>query len=166
MARCILEIKEVKRAETGEVQLTGARYRQTYPSGKHCNYRRISQQISRWIGTGRYGPANRICHHAQWLNRWLRSDAIFNKETDIVTMSGAVVVTQPDKDLRLDTEELNDLNAVKCIVMFQFSFRTLTGVSMPITWKYMTMDHASSSVDQQKWSLKTVMASRHIKRQN
>ena len=32
--------------------------------------------------------------------------AVFNKQTDIVSMSGTVVVTQPDRNLRLDTEAL------------------------------------------------------------
>ena len=38
----------------------------------------------------------------------LKSDVgVFNKQTNIVIMSGTVVVTQPDlQDLRLDTEEL------------------------------------------------------------
>ena len=37
----------------------------------------------------------------------LQSNAgVFNKQTDIVSMSGAVVVTQPDRNLRLDTEAL------------------------------------------------------------
>jgi LPS export ABC transporter protein LptC len=34
------------------------------------------------------------------------NSGIFNKQTDIVSMSGAVVVTQPDRNLRLDTEAL------------------------------------------------------------
>ena len=34
------------------------------------------------------------------------NSGIFNKQTDIVSMSGAVVVTQPDRNLRLDTETL------------------------------------------------------------
>jgi LPS export ABC transporter protein LptC len=34
------------------------------------------------------------------------NSGVFNKQTDIVSMSGAVVVTQPDRNLRLDTEAL------------------------------------------------------------
>ena len=34
------------------------------------------------------------------------NSGIFNKQTDIVSMSGAVVVTQPDRNLRLDTETI------------------------------------------------------------
>ncbi|MDC1293492.1 LPS export ABC transporter periplasmic protein LptC, partial [Candidatus Puniceispirillum sp.] len=34
------------------------------------------------------------------------NSGVFNKQTNIVSMSGAVVVTQPDRHLRLDTEAL------------------------------------------------------------
>jgi LPS export ABC transporter protein LptC len=103
-----LEIKEVERAETGEVQLTGARYRGLTPSGKQYEITAALANEST-DGSGRIDmdqpTAIVTMRNGSIVN--LRSDVgVFNKQTDIVTMSGAVIVTQPDRDLRLDTEAL------------------------------------------------------------
>jgi lipopolysaccharide export system protein LptC len=103
-----LEIKEVERAETGEVQLTGARYLGLTPSGKHYEITAAlaneSADGSGWIDMDE--PAAIVTmRNGSILN--LRSDVgVFNKQTDVMTMSGTVVVVQPDRKLRLDTEAL------------------------------------------------------------
>ena len=103
-----LEITEVRRAESGEVQLTGARYRGLTPAGKPYEITAaIANEAS--DGSGRVDmdqpTAVLTMRNGSLVN--LQSNAgVFNKQTDIVSMSGAVVVTQPDRDLRLDTEAL------------------------------------------------------------
>jgi len=103
-----LEIKEVEDAGTGEVQLSGARYRGLTPGGKPYE---ITAALANEYpdGSGRVDmnqpTAVFTLRNGSIVN--LRSDVgVFNKETDIVIMSGAVVVTQPDRYLRLDTEAL------------------------------------------------------------
>jgi lipopolysaccharide export system protein LptC len=103
-----LEIKEVKKAETGEVQLTGARYRGLTPSGKPYE---ITSALANEAtdGSGRVEmdkpTATVTLKNGSIIN--LRSDSgVFNKQTDIVTMTGRVVVVQPDRKLQLDTEAL------------------------------------------------------------
>ncbi len=109
-----LEIKEVKRAENGEVQLTGARYRGVTPAGKPYEITAAKANEAP-DGSGRIDmdqpTAVLTMRNGSLVN--LQSNAgIFNKQTDIVSMSGAVVVTQPDRNLRLDTEALEaDLKA-------------------------------------------------------
>ena len=103
-----LEIKVVEKPETGEVQLTGARYRGLTPSGKHYEITATLANEST-DGSGRIDldePAALVTmRNGAIVN--LRSDVgIFNKQTDVVKMSGSVVVLQPDRKLRLDTEEL------------------------------------------------------------
>ncbi len=103
-----LEIKVVERAETGEVQLTGARYRGLTPSGRHYEITAALANEST-DGSGRIDmdePAALVTmQNGSIIN--LRSDVgIFNRQTDVVKMSGSVVVVQPDRKLRLDTEEL------------------------------------------------------------
>ena len=103
-----LEIKVVERVETGEVQLTGARYRGLTPSGRHYEITAALANEST-DGSGRIDmdePAALVTmQNGSIVN--LRSDVgIFNKQTDVVKMSGSVVVVQPDRKLRLDTEEL------------------------------------------------------------
>ncbi len=103
-----LEIKEVDRAETGEVQLTGARYRGLTPNGKPYE---ITAALANEFpdGSGRVDmdkpTAILTMRNGAVVN--LRSDVgVFDKQTDVVKMSGAVVATQPDRHLRLDTEAL------------------------------------------------------------
>ena len=103
-----LEIKEVKRAESGEVQLTGARYRGLTPAGKPYEITAAKANEAP-DGSGRVDmdqpTAVLITRNGSLVNMHANS-GIFNKQTDIVSMSGAVVVTQPDRNLRLDTEAL------------------------------------------------------------
>ena len=103
-----LEIKEVEGTETGEVQLSGARYRGLTPGGKPYE---ITAALANEFpdGSGRVDmnqpTAVVTLRNGSIVN--LKSDVgVFNKQTDIVTMSGAVVVIQPDRQLRLDTEAL------------------------------------------------------------
>jgi LPS export ABC transporter protein LptC len=109
-----LEITEVKRAESGEVQLTGARYRGLTPAGKPYEITAAKANEAP-DGSGRVDmdqpTAVLTMRNGSLVN--LQSNAgVFNKQTDIVSMSGAVVVTQPDRNLRLDTEALEaDLKA-------------------------------------------------------
>ena len=103
-----LEIKEVKGTETGEVQLSGARYRGLTPGGKPYEITAALANESP-DGSGRVDmnqpTAVVTLRDGSLVN--LKSDVgVFNKLTNIVIMSGAVVVIQPDRQLRLDTEIL------------------------------------------------------------
>jgi LPS export ABC transporter protein LptC len=103
-----LEIKEVKRAESGEVQLTGARYRGLTPAGKPYEITAAKANEAP-DGSGRVDmdkPTAVLTMRDGSLVNLQSNAGVFNKQTDIVSMSGAVVVTQPDRDLRLDTEAL------------------------------------------------------------
>ena len=109
-----LEIKEVKKAETGEVRLTGARYRGLTPNGKPYE---ITSALANEAtdGSGRIQmdkpTATFTMQNGSIVN--LRSDeGFFNKQTDIITLAGKVIVLQPDQNLQLDTEALRaDLRA-------------------------------------------------------
>ena len=111
-----LEIKEVKRAESGEVQLTGARYRGLTPAGKPYEITAAKANEAP-DGSGRVDmdqPTAVLTMRNGSLVTIQSNAGVFNKQTDIVFMSGAVVVTQPDRNLRLDTEALEaDLKAGK-----------------------------------------------------
>ena len=103
-----LEIKEVEGTETGEVQLSGARYRGLTPGGKPYEITAALANESP-DGSGRVDmdqpTAVVTMRNGSIVN--LRSDVgVFNKQTNIVIMSGAVVMIQPDRQLRLDTEVL------------------------------------------------------------
>ena len=103
-----LEIKEVEGTEKGEVQLSGARYRGLTPGGKPYEITAALANESS-DGSGRVDmnqpTAVFALHDGSIVN--LKSDVgVFNKQTNIVTMSGAVVATQPDREIRLDTENL------------------------------------------------------------
>ena len=103
-----LEIKEVERAESGEVQLTGARYRGLTPAGKPYEITAVKANEAP-DGSGRVNmdqPTAVLIMRNGSLIKLQSNSGIFNKQTDIVSMSGAVVVTQPDRNLRLDTEAL------------------------------------------------------------
>ncbi|MDB9889989.1 LPS export ABC transporter periplasmic protein LptC [Alphaproteobacteria bacterium] len=103
-----LEITEVKRNESGEVQLTGARYRGLTPAGKP--YEIIAAKANEAAdGSGRVDmdqPTVVLTMRNGALVNLQSNAGVFNRQTDIVSMSGAVVVTQPDRNLRLDTEAL------------------------------------------------------------
>ena len=103
-----LEIKEVEGTETGEVQLSGARYRGLTPGGKPYEITAALANEST-DGSGRVDmnqpTAIVTLRDGSIVN--LKSDVgVFNKQTNIIIMSGAVVVIQPDRQLRLDTEAL------------------------------------------------------------
>ena len=103
-----LEITEVKRAESGEVQLTGARYRRLTPAGKPYEITAAKANEDP-DGSGRVDmdqPTDVLTMHNGSLVNLKSNAGVFNTQTDIVSMSGAVVVTQPDRNLRLDTEAL------------------------------------------------------------
>ena len=103
-----LEITEVKRAESGEVQLTGARYRGLSPAGKPYEITAAKANEAA-DGSGRVDmdqPTAVLTMRNGSLVNLQSNSGVFNKQTDIVSMSGAVVVTQPDRNLRLNTEAL------------------------------------------------------------
>ena len=103
-----LEIKEVEGTETGEVQLTGARYRGLTPGGKPYEITAALANESP-DGSGRVDmdqPTAIVTLRNGSIVNLQSNFGVFNKQTDVVTMSGAVVVTQPDRHLRLDTEAL------------------------------------------------------------
>ncbi len=103
-----LEIKEVEGSETGEVQLTGARYRGLTPGGKPYEITAALANESP-DGSGRVDmdqPTAIVTLRNGSIVNLQSNFGVFNKQTDVVTMSGAVVVTQPDRHLRLDTEAL------------------------------------------------------------
>ena len=103
-----LEIKEVEGTETGEVQLSGARYRGLTPAGK-------PYEITAALANESPDRSGRVDMDQPTAIVTLRDGSIvnlksnvgvFNKQTNIVIMSGAVVAIQPDRQLRLDTEIL------------------------------------------------------------
>ena len=103
-----LEITEFKRAESGEVQLTGARYRGLTPAGKPYEITAAKANEAS-DGSGRVDmdqPTAVLTMRNGSVVHLQSNSGVFNKQTDIVSMSGAVVVTQPDRNLRLDTEAL------------------------------------------------------------
>ena len=103
-----LEIKEVKRAESGEVQLTGAQYRGLTPAGKPYEITAAKANEAP-DGSGRVDmdqPTAVLTMRNGSLVKLQSNAGVFNKQTAIVSMFGAVVVTQPDRNLRLDTEAL------------------------------------------------------------
>ena len=103
-----LEIKEVKRTQSSEVQLTGARYRGLTPAGKPYEITAAKANEAP-DGSGRVDmdqPTAILTMRNGSLVNLQSNSGVFNKQTDIVSMSGAVVVTQPDRNLRLDTEAL------------------------------------------------------------
>ena len=109
-----LEIKEVKKAETGEVQLTGARYRGLTPNGKPYEITSVLANEAT-DGSGRVKmnqPTATVTMQNGSVINLQSEEGVFNKQTDIVTMTGKVIVRQPDKNLQLDTEALKaDLRA-------------------------------------------------------
>ena len=103
-----LEITEVKRAESGEVQLTGARYRGLTPAGKPYEITATKANEAS-DGSGRVDmdqPTAVLTMRNGSIVNMQSNAGVFNKQAAIVSMFGAVVVTQPDRNLRLDTEAL------------------------------------------------------------
>ena len=103
-----LEIKEVEGTEAGVVQLSGARYRGHTPGGKPNE---ITSAVANESSDGsvkvdmNQPTAVVTLRNGSIVN--LKSDAgVFNKRTNTVIMSGAVVMTQPDRQLRVNTEIL------------------------------------------------------------
>ncbi len=109
-----LEIKEVKKAETGEIQLTGARYRGLTPNGKPYEITSVLANEAT-DGSGRVEmnkPTATVTMQNGSIVNLRSEEGVFNKQTDIVIMTGKVVVVQPDRNLQLDTEALRaDLRA-------------------------------------------------------
>ena len=103
-----LEITEIEGTEKGAVQLSGARYRGLTPGGKPYEITAALANESS-DGSGRVDmkqPTAVFTLRSGSIVK-LKSDVgVFNKQTNVVTMSGAVVVTQPDREIRLDTEAL------------------------------------------------------------
>ena len=103
-----LEITEIEGTEKGAVQLSGARYRGLTPGGKPYEITAALASESS-DGSGRVDmkqPTAVVTLRSGSIVN-LKSDVgVFNKQTNVVTMSGAVVVTQPDREIRLDTEAL------------------------------------------------------------
>jgi LPS export ABC transporter protein LptC len=103
-----LEIKEVKRNDTGEVQLTGARYRGLTPAGRPYQITAAKANEAP-DGSGRVDmdqPTAIVTLSNGALVNLESNAGTYHKETDIVIMTGAVVVTQPARNLRLNTEAL------------------------------------------------------------
>jgi LPS export ABC transporter protein LptC len=103
-----LEIKSVEIAETGEVELTGARYRGLSPSGRP--YEITAEQANEaQDGSGLVDmtqPTATVTMRNGSVVNIRSNDGVFNKNQDLVKMRGDVVVVQPDRNLRLDTETL------------------------------------------------------------
>ena len=103
-----LEISDVRIAETGEVELTGARYRGVTPAGRPFEVT-AAQANEAQDGSGRVDmilpTAVMTMRNGSVVN--LRSNSgIYLKQADSVDLAGDVVVIQPDRSLRLDTESL------------------------------------------------------------
>ena len=103
-----LEIKDVKIANSGEIALTGARYQGVTSSGQpflitadqaseaNDGSSRIYMQQPRATITMKNG---------QIIN--LQSNyGVFDQPDDVVDMAGDVVVTQPEKNLKLESDAL------------------------------------------------------------
>lgn len=103
-----LEIKSVEIAETGEVKLTGARYRGLSPSGRP--YEITAEQANEaQDGSGIVDltqPTATVTMRTGSVVKIQSDDGVFNKNQDLVKMRGDVVLTQPDRNLRLNTESL------------------------------------------------------------
>ena len=103
-----LEIREAKKEEPAKVQLTGALYRGLTPSGKPYE---ITSALANEAtdGSGRVEldkpTATLTTKNGSEINL-SSNEGIFNKQTNIVVLTGKVVVVQPDRNLQLDTEAL------------------------------------------------------------
>ena len=103
-----LEIKEVKIANSGEIALTGARYQGVTSSGQPFLIT-ADQASEANDGSGRIDmqqPRTTITmKNGQIIN--LQSNyGVFDQPDDVVDMAGDVVVTQPEKNLKLESDAL------------------------------------------------------------
>ena len=140
-----LEIKEVKRAESGEVQLTGARYRGLTPAGKPYEITAVKANEAP-DGSGRVNmdqPTAVLIMRDGSLIKLQSNSGIFNKQTDIVSNLIAIFVLIPKRSKLIS-------KLVKCIAMLRFRFRIWTGASMPIACKPMRMVRGLSLAGLQK----------------
>ena len=103
-----LEIKSVEISETREVKLTGARYRGLSPSGRP--YEIAAEQANEaQDGSGLVvmaKPTATVTIRNGSVVNIRSNDGVFNKNQELITMRGDVVVTQHDRNLRLNTEIL------------------------------------------------------------
>ena len=103
-----LEIKDVKIANSGEIALTGARYQGVTSSGQPFLIT-ADQASEANDGSGRIDMqqprATITMKNGQIIN--LQSNyGVFDQPDDVVDMAGDVVVTQPEKNLKLETDAL------------------------------------------------------------
>jgi lipopolysaccharide export system protein LptC len=103
-----LEIKEVKIANSGEIALTGARYQGVTSSGQPFLIT-ADQASEANDGSGRIDMqqprATITMKNGQIIN--LQSNyGVFDQPDDVVDMAGDVVVTQPEKNLKLESDAL------------------------------------------------------------
>jgi lipopolysaccharide export system protein LptC len=103
-----LEIKDVKIANSGEIALTGARYQGVTSSGQPFLIT-ADQASEANDGSGRIymqqPRATITMKNGQIIN--LQSNyGVFDQPDDVVDMAGDVVVTQPEKNLKLESDAL------------------------------------------------------------
>jgi len=103
-----LEIKDVKIANSGEIALTGARYQGVTSSGQPFLIT-ADQASEANDGSGRIDMqqprATITMKNGQIIN--LQSNyGVFDQPDDVVDMAGDVVVTQPEKNLKLESDAL------------------------------------------------------------
>jgi len=103
-----LEIKEIKIANSGEIALTGARYQGVTSSGQPFLIT-ADQASEANDGSGRIDMqqprATITMKNGQIIN--LQSNyGVFDQPDDVVDMAGDVVVTQPEKNLKLESDAL------------------------------------------------------------
>ena len=103
-----LEIKETKITHSGEVELTGARYRGRSPSGRpfEITAKRAKEATD---GSGRIDmirPTASITMANGSVVNLSSDNGIFDRDLDLVNMSGDVVVKHPDLQMQLKTNTL------------------------------------------------------------
>jgi len=103
-----LEIKDVKIANSGEIALTGARYQGVTSSGQPFLIT-ADQASEANDGSGRIDMqqprATITMKNGQIIN--LQSNyGVFDQPDDVVHMAGDVVVTQPEKNIKLESDAL------------------------------------------------------------
>ena len=103
-----LEIKDVKIANSGEIALTGARYQGVTSSGQPFLIT-ADEASEANDGSGRIDMqqprATITMKNGQIIN--LQSNyGVFDQPDDVVDMAGDVVVTQPEKNLKLESDAL------------------------------------------------------------
>jgi len=103
-----LEFKEAKIADSGEIALTGARYQGVTSSGKP--FLITAAQVSEPNdGSGLIDmqqPRATITMKNGQIIKLQSNYGVFDQPDDVVDMSGDVVVTQPEKNLKLASDSL------------------------------------------------------------